>query len=65
VGWGRVSVCFSVKSCLAKEKMVDRCYMCKKNGESVNYLLLHCEVFLSFGMFSSCDLGCLGLCLDE
>jgi hypothetical protein len=24
--------------------MVDRCYMCKRNGESVDHLLLHCEV---------------------
>jgi hypothetical protein len=24
--------------------VVDWCYMCKKNGESVDHLLLHCEV---------------------
>jgi hypothetical protein len=24
--------------------VIDRCCMCKMNGETVNYLLLHCEV---------------------
>jgi hypothetical protein len=24
--------------------VIDRCCMCKRNGESVDYLLLHCEV---------------------
>jgi hypothetical protein len=24
--------------------VIDRCYMCKTNGESVDHLLLHCEV---------------------
>ena len=24
--------------------IMDWCYMCKKNGESVDHLLLHCEV---------------------
>ena len=24
--------------------VMDRCYMCKKNGESVDHFLLHCEV---------------------
>jgi hypothetical protein len=24
--------------------VIDICYMCKKNGESVDHLLLHCEV---------------------
>jgi hypothetical protein len=23
--------------------VIDRCCMCKKNGESVDYLLIHCE----------------------
>jgi len=24
--------------------VIDRCYMCKMNGESVDHILLHCEV---------------------
>jgi hypothetical protein len=24
--------------------VVDRCFMCKRNGKSVDYLLLYCEV---------------------
>jgi len=24
--------------------VIDRCCMCKKNGENVNHLLLHCDV---------------------
>jgi hypothetical protein len=24
--------------------IVDRCCLCKRNGESVDYLLLHCDV---------------------
>ena len=43
---------------------VDRCCMYKRNGESV-YHLLYCEFAVPCGMFSSIDLGCLGLCLDE
>jgi len=29
---------------LKKRRVIDRCCMCKKNGESVDHLLLHCEV---------------------
>jgi hypothetical protein len=39
--------------------VIDRCCMCKRNGESVDYLLLYCEVacalwnaiFSRFGLF--------------
>jgi hypothetical protein len=39
--------------------LVDRCCMCKQNGELVNHLLLHCDVayalwsviFTHFGLF--------------
>jgi hypothetical protein len=43
--------------------VVDRCCMCKRNGESVDHLLLHCEVAAPYGMLFSAALGCLGLCL--
>jgi hypothetical protein len=43
--------------------VVDRCCMCKRNGESVD-LLSH-WLFILCGMFSSVCLGCLELCLDE
>ena len=55
--------------------VVDRCYMCKRNGLFVDHLLLHYEVFflkffimkllVLFGMFSSVVLGCLRLCIDK
>jgi hypothetical protein len=31
--------------------VIDRCYMCKKTGESVDLLLLHCDV--AFALWSS------------
>jgi len=45
--------------------VVDRCYMYKRNGESVDHLLLHYEVVVPYGMFYSVDLSCIELCLDE
>jgi hypothetical protein len=31
--------------------VINRCFMCKKTGESVDYLLLHCDV--AFVLWSS------------
>jgi hypothetical protein len=45
--------------------MVDRCCMCKKNGESVDYLLLHFEVVYALWNAFLIALCYLGLCLDE
>jgi hypothetical protein len=45
--------------------VVDRCCMCKKNGESVDHILLHCEVGNALWNVFSIDLGHLRLCLDE
>jgi hypothetical protein len=42
--------------------VIDRCYMCKKTGESVDHLLLHCDVVLLCGVLSSVVSGCHGLC---
>jgi hypothetical protein len=36
--------------------VIDKCCMCKRDVESVDYFLLHCDV--------ASALGCLGLCLD-
>jgi hypothetical protein len=44
--------------------VVNRCCMYKKNGESVNYLLLHCDMAYDIWSIFSVGLGCLGLCLD-
>jgi hypothetical protein len=34
--------------------VVDRCYMCKKNGEFVDHLLLYCEVsYANWNVFFS------------
>ena len=52
--------------------VVDCCYLCKRNRESVDHLLLHCEVVCAikifyflflflFYFFFSVDLGCLGV----
>ena len=49
-----------VVSCMPVEKtgfiLLDWCYMCKRSGESVDYLLLHCSLphefwFMVFGLF--------------
>jgi hypothetical protein len=42
--------------------VVDRCYRCKGNGESMDHLLLHCDVAYVIWMafFSR-----FGLCLDR
>ena len=46
--------------------MVDKCYMCKRNVNSVGHLLLHIvKLLMSYKMFSSVNMDCLGLCLDE
>lgn len=46
--------------------MVDWCCMYKMSGEFVDYLLVYFEVACAIWIFfSSVDLGCLGLCLDE
>jgi hypothetical protein len=45
--------------------VVDSCCICKRSGESVDHLLLHCEVTCALWMFFSGTLGCIGLCLDE
>jgi hypothetical protein len=39
--------------------MVDRCYMCKKNGDFVDHLLLYCEVACALWnvFFSHCGLS--------
>jgi hypothetical protein len=44
--------------------VVDRCCMCKNNGESVDHLFLHFEVAPAILIVSSIDLGCLWLCVD-
>jgi len=49
--------------------MMDRCYMCKRNGESVDYSLLHYNVASTiwsvfFFFFFSVFLGFPWLCLD-
>jgi hypothetical protein len=38
--------------------------MCKRNGEFVDHLLLHCNVALLCGVHSLVDLGCPRLCLE-
>jgi predicted DNA-binding protein with PD1-like motif len=45
--------------------VVDWCCLCKKNGETVGGLLLHCEVACAIWNVFSVDLGYLGSCLDE
>jgi len=46
--------------------VVDRCCMCKRNKESVEHLLLYCEVACTlWNVFFPGPLGCLGLCLDK
>jgi hypothetical protein len=43
--------------------VIERCCMCKRNGEFVDHLILHCKVGCAICMFFSVDLGCLRLCL--
>jgi hypothetical protein len=40
--------------------VVDRCCMCKRNGESVDHIFLHCEVVCAIGMFSQSIWAILG-----
>jgi hypothetical protein len=43
--------------------LMDRYCKCKRNGESVDHLLLHCDVAYFCGVLSLLVLFCLGLCL--
>jgi hypothetical protein len=46
--------------------LMDRCCMCKQNGESADYLLLLHAMWLTLcGLLSLRVLVCLGLCLGE
>jgi hypothetical protein len=47
--------------------MVDSCCMCKRNGESVNHILLHCEVVVALwdAFFSRFGLSWGGCCSNE
>jgi hypothetical protein len=45
--------------------IVDRCCLCKRNGESVDHLLLHCDVASTLWSALFSALVCLGLCLEE
>jgi hypothetical protein len=42
--------------------VINRCYMCKNTGESVDHLFLHCD--MAFALWSSVASECLGLCPD-
>jgi hypothetical protein len=44
--------------------VMDRFCMCKRNGESVDHLLLHSDVASAIWSVFSVALGCHGLCLD-
>jgi hypothetical protein len=44
--------------------MMDISCMCKRNWESVDHLLIYCDVASVIWSFFSIVLGCLGLCLD-
>jgi hypothetical protein len=44
--------------------MMDRCCTCKRNGELVNHLLLHCDVASAIWSVFLVILGCPGLCLE-
>jgi len=52
---------------LRKRKIIimDKCYLCKRDGKTVDHLLLHCDVVLLCGIMSFLGLVCLGLCLGE
>jgi hypothetical protein len=43
--------------------VINRCCFCKSDGETVDHLLLHCEVASALWSAFSVDLGCLELCL--
>jgi hypothetical protein len=46
--------------------MVNSCCLCKWNEESMDHLILFCEVACALGnIFFSSALGCLRLCLDK
>lgn len=44
--------------------MRDKCYVCKRNEEFVDYLLCHCDVAFAIWSIFSVVLGCPGVCLD-
>ena len=44
--------------------MMGRCCMCKRNGELVNHLLLHCDVASAIWSVFLVILRCPGLCLE-
>jgi hypothetical protein len=53
---------------LRKRKIiiVDRCYLCKRDGKTVDHLLLlHCDVASTLWNHVFSRFGCLGLCLRE
>ena len=43
--------------------VLDYCWMCKRNGESISHLLLHCSYATELWNFFLNILGFLGLCL--
>jgi hypothetical protein len=45
--------------------VVNRCWLCESDGESVDHLLLHCVLQGLCGMLSSPSLGFAGLCLAQ
>jgi hypothetical protein len=45
--------------------VVDRCCLSKRDGESVDHLLLHCDVTFVLWITFLLGLVCLGLCLEE
>jgi hypothetical protein len=40
--------------------VVDWCYMCKKDGENVDCLLLHCDYAENYGLSCCVCLGAVG-----
>uniref|UniRef100_A0A2N9GH55 Reverse transcriptase zinc-binding domain-containing protein n=1 Tax=Fagus sylvatica TaxID=28930 RepID=A0A2N9GH55_FAGSY len=40
------------------------CCMCKRSGESVDHLFLHCSVAMEHGPWCLVCLGCIGSCPD-
>lgn len=40
--------------------VMDWCFMCKKDGETIAHLLLHCHVIREFGLWYSLCWGLLG-----